>query len=171
VADNIMAIEAGRLSLSRVTYHTNLQQATGAVIPLGVIAEMTIGKWRALGLIARTSLTGDEIELVARMLRAQISAPFDFLKHEFDWALAETSPGYALGTLAQRYSDSLFFAPPTFADIKKLIPSDVEPVVGELILPDLRKARDAEFYLMLAEQERQRDLGPSQDTTMLKHAA
>ena len=166
-----MAIYAGRLSLSRVTYHTNLQQAAGLVIPLGVMAEMSIGKWRALGLIARTSLTGEETAAVGRLLRDQISAPFDFLKREFDWALSETNAGEALVQLARRYSDSLFFAPPSSTSVKKILPSDeaVVAAVGELILPDLRKARDDDFYLMLAEDQQDDDV--TQDTTLLKRAA
>ncbi len=144
-----MAIKVGRLSLSRVTYHTNLQQASGLVIPLGVIAEMTIGTWRALGLIARTTLSADEIATIGRMWRDEISTPFNFLNPEFDWAFANTEPGEALGKLAQRFSESLFFAPPTMTATKKVLP--VGPPGAELILSDLRKSRDEDFYLMLAE--------------------
>jgi len=172
VADTIMAIQTGRLSLSRVTYHTNLQQAAGTIIPLGVIAEMIIGSWRALGLVARTSLTDRETALVGRLLRDQISVPFDFLKREYDWALTETKPGDALEKLAQRFSESLFFAPPTSTSVKNVLPTgdNVGAAVGELILPDLRKARDHEFYLMLAEDEQNGDDAvTSQD--MLRRAA
>ena len=169
MADKIVAIQVGRLSLSRVTYHTDLQQASGLVIPLGVIAEVTIGTWRALGLIARTALVPDEVAAVGRMLRDKLSEPFNFLKPEFDWAFADTEPGEALGKLAQRFSESLFFAPPTTIATRKVLP--VGGAGAELVLSDLRKSRDEEFYLMLAEARGQPDPVPSEDTTKLKLAA
>ena len=79
------------------------------IIPLGVIAEMTIGTWRALGLIARTKLLDDEIAALGRIVREQVSAPFDFLKPEFDWAFAKTPPGEALAKLSERFSEFVVF--------------------------------------------------------------
>ena len=169
MADNIRAIQTGRLSLSRVTYHTNLQQAAGLVIPLGVIAEMTIGTWRALGLIARTSLAEDEAGAIGRLLRDKLSDPFNFLKPEFDWAFSNTEPNEALEKLAQRFSKSLFFAPPAVTAARKVLP--IGGAGAELVLTDLRKSRDEDFYLMLAESRGQPDPVPSEDTTKFKLAA
>lgn len=169
MADKIMAIQTGRLSLSRVVYHTNLQQAAGVIIPLGVIAEMTIGTWRALGLIARTSLAMDETDAIGRLLRDKLSDPYSFLKPEFDWAFSNTEPDEALGKLAQRFSESLFFAPPVVTSTKKVLPTG--GAGAELVLSDLRKSRDEEFYLMLAESRGKPDPVPSEDTTKFKLAA
>lgn len=164
MTDNIMAITTGRLSLSRITYHTNLQQASGLIVPLGVMVELTLGHWRALGLIARTELSMDETKAVGRLIREKIARPFDFLKPEFDWAFSKTTSGYALAELANRFSESLFFAPPTAHAIRKVLPPGA--AAAEPILGDLRKARDEEFYLMLAELEDQRPM-PIEATTKL----
>ena len=158
MADHIMTIQTGRLSLSRITYRTNLQQASGVVIPLGVIAEMTLGPWRALGLIARTQLLAKEIESIGRLIRPKLEMPFNFLLPEFDWAASDKS-GEALSKLAQRFSESLFFAPPTLQPIRKVLPP--APIAAEPILSDLRKSRDEDFFLMLAEAEEAEEAIPS----------
>lgn len=168
MADNIVAIQVGRLSLSRITFHTDLRRTSGLVIPLGVIAEMTIGTWRALGLIARTKLPDNEIADIGRVVREKVSAPFDFLKPEFDWAFAKTAPGEALSKLSERFSESLLFATPVHHEIKKALPAGA--AAAEPILRDLRKERDDEFYLMLAEAseaKEQAGAGASEDTTKL----
>src|ERR1700730_3087089 len=51
---------------------------------LGVIAEMTLGPVRILGLIARTRLGENEAAKVGQMIRSRLAAPFDFLKEEFE---------------------------------------------------------------------------------------
>ncbi|MDE2163674.1 MAG: hypothetical protein KGJ53_10975 [Alphaproteobacteria bacterium] len=165
MTDKIMAIQNGRLSLSRITYHTDLQQASGLIIPLGVIAEMTLGTWRALGLIARTTLSIDEANALGRMIRERLTSPFEFLKQEFDWAFAETESGEALGALANRFSESLSFATPTSRVVKKVLPTG--PSAADAILSELRKARDDEFYLMLAEYEDGKSGIACEDTTRL----
>ena len=80
------------------------------------------------------------------MLRDKVSVPFDFLKPEFDSRRPKSA---RLSRLAQRFPTLLFFAPPSTSPIKKVLPGG--GALGELILPDLRRARDEEFYLMLAE--------------------
>jgi hypothetical protein len=165
-AEDIIAIQAGCLSLSRVTYHTNLQDASGLIIPLGVIAELTTGSWRALGLIARTTLLSNEVDAIGIMIRDHIASPFRFLAPDFDWAFAETEPGEALRRLSQRYSDSVFFAPPTDLRIRKLLP--LGALAAEPLLADLRRARDEEFYLMLAEANGVTEAVPSEDRTKLR---
>ena len=163
-AENVMAIEAGHLSLSRIEYYTDLQRGSGLVIPLGVMAELTIGPWRALGLIARTRLLSTEVGAIGRTLRDHIASPFNFLAPEFDWAFAETEPGAALAKLSQRFNGSIFVAPPAETSIKKLLP--IGSLAAEQVLVDLRRSRDEEFYLMLAEADT--EAAPSEDRTKLR---
>ena len=49
--------------------------------------------------------------------------------------------------------------------MNKVLPAG--PAAAEPILCDLRKARDDEFYLMLAEAEEYAGAGASEDTTKL----
>jgi hypothetical protein len=161
MADNVMAIQAGRLSLSRIVYRTDLQSTSGLIIPLGVIAEVRLAPWRALGLIARTQLLTEEIESIGRLIRAKLAMPFNFLLPEFESAASDKS-GEALSNLAQRFSESLFFAPPQQKVIREVL-----PITAESVLTEVRKARDHDFYLMLAEAEEDEGALPSDDRASL----
>jgi len=108
------ATPIGKLALSRISYYCDLQREAGKIIPLGVIAEITVGPLRGLGLIARTQLLDSETAEIGQLLRHKLFNPFDYLKVEFDWAWTNTQPAQALQMLANQHTDSLFFAPPTF---------------------------------------------------------
>jgi hypothetical protein len=165
MTDTAQAIRTGRLDVSRITYHTNLQHASGLIIPLGVIAELTIGSWRALGLIARMALSDDELCAIAPVLRDRLRGPFTFLASEFDRVIAETEAGEALGSLSRRFFDSIFFAPPQGHQIRKVLP--LAAMAASSILVDLRKERDEEFYVMLAEAMEVSEAVSSEDRTKL----
>jgi hypothetical protein len=167
VAGNIMAIQVGRLSLSRITYICDLQQASALVLPLGVIAEMTLGPVRILGLIARTRLGENETVKVGPMIRSKLAAPFDFLKEEFEWAWSNTEKGTALAKLARRHAESLFFAPPTVESFRKAVNPDAWPTAAEIVGEDLRRKRNAEFYLMLAELQGLPKVEPNREMSEL----
>lgn len=151
MAENISEILTGSQSVSRIIYYADLQRASGRAIPLGVMAELVIGNWRALGLIARTNLGGEETTLIGRMLRESLSKPFDFLAKEFDWAVSDTSPGGALEALADRFAGSLRFVPPTVSQWRKALPRG--DAAERPILNYLRRLRDDEFDLMVAESD------------------
>jgi hypothetical protein len=147
--DNVLAIMDGRLNLSRITYHSDLQRASGLQIPLGVMAEITVGSVHGLGLIARTELDRHELDSIGRLIKEKLRNPFEFLKSEFDWAWTDAPPGSALAALSNRHCESLFFAPPTTLMIRKAFKSDVD--MCEFARRRLRDRRDDEFDLMLAE--------------------
>ena len=113
------------------------------------MAEITIGHWRGLGLIARTELDEGQLDVMGRLIRDRLRTPFDSLKTEFDWVWANTSAGHALSILAGRNSESLFFAPATSLMIRRAFKTEGD--VGEFARHELRDRRDLEFDLMLAE--------------------
>jgi hypothetical protein len=164
VAD-MMAIERGRLSLSRITYICDLRQASASIIPLGVMAEIVIGRVRALGLIARTRLEPNEAERVGRILRPQLETPFEFLKKELDWAFASAPRGCALAELSQRFSESLLFETPRAEEWRKVLPRG--RAAAEPVLAYLRQRRDDDFWLLLTECESGENIIPSEDATKL----
>src|SRR6266849_3719539 len=112
MANDLSIIQTVNLSIARIVYHTDLQRADVAPIPLGVIAEVTGGPFRGLGLIARADLLPQELASVGRLMRESLARPFEFLKLQFEWAAAETHSGEALRALAARHTESLFFSPP-----------------------------------------------------------
>lgn len=122
----------GRRSLSRISYYCDLQQESGRVIPLGVIAEVTLGPVRGLGLIARTKLLDEELQEIGVMVRERISNPFDLLKVEFQWAWSNTKPGLALPVFAKRHTDSLFFSSPKSGGFSAE-PVQIEPKLHTLL--------------------------------------
>ena len=150
MADDIMAIRAGRLGLSRIVYHCDLQQASGTIIPLGVIAEMMCGATRVLGLVARARLTDQEIQKVGRAYRNQLATPFALLRDDFKWAWVNTGGGTALQILADRYTNSLFFAPPR-VEVVRMRSERVRGAanVRKWTIETLRRKRDADFYALL----------------------
>jgi hypothetical protein len=95
-----------------------------------------------------------------------VDSPFVFLAPQFDWAFSETAPGEGLPRLSQRFSESVFFAPPEDRSIRKLLPLGTP--AADLILVELGKARDEEFYLMLAEADGIMATVPSEDRTKVR---
>jgi hypothetical protein len=148
VSNNVATIKDGWLTLSRITYYSDLQR--GIQFPLGVMAEIAIiGSVHGLGLIARTGLEPSELASVGRLVKDALSNPFEFLKSEFEWAWNTAPAGGALSALCSRHSESLFFAPPVKSLIRRAFKSEAE--VADFARRQLREKRDDEFDLMLAE--------------------
>jgi hypothetical protein len=66
-------------------------------------------------------------------------------------------------------ADSVFFAPPEERSIRKLLPQGAP--AADTILVELRKTRDEEFYVMLAEADDVMTAVPSEDRTKVRSAA
>ena len=150
MAANVTTIRPGRLTLSRIVYHTNLQRSTGLVIPLGVIAEIKVPSVRVLGLIARTRLHRRELNKIGGLLRDKLAEPFDFLELELDWALENTKAGEALSELARRHPDSLLFSPPTVKNVSKKTAFATGQDLAIAARNELRRLRDKEFSTMIS---------------------
>jgi hypothetical protein len=152
--------QIGTIKLSQIIYQSDLTQLSARVIPLGAIGELTIGPVRAMGMIARTSLAPQELELVANLLRIPLSAPFDLLKGEFDWAWKEQAAGEGVLALAAKHTESLQFSTPRFHSFPCLeMPAAAMAQFG---LAELRRERDAEFLKLLLERWKSRDV-PEQE--------
>ena len=161
MTDNVATIVNGQIHLSRITYNCDLRQGTGDVLPLGVIAEVTLGPVRALGLIARTELDDDEAVLIGNLWRDRLRKPFELLKVEFDWAWANAGAGEALGALSNRHTESLLIASPERTSLRKAFNSAQE--ILDFARRELRNQRDDEFELMLADLWGQLDSSPTEE--------
>lgn len=150
MTDNVMTFPlVGQLGVSRISYFCDLQKRSGLIIPLGTIAEISVASVRVLGLIARTELFDYEREAIGQLMRDQLSYPFAMLKNEFEWAWKETKSGEALRVLAQKYTESLFFSPPKFQQIK--FEQRTLGEIAEQAKKKLRHGRDKEFLDLLTE--------------------
>lgn len=168
MTDNIMALPTGRLSLSRIVYQCDLTRTSGSMIPLGVMAEMTVGPIRVLGLIARTVLMDAEAAQIGHLVRRSLSRPFDFLMNDFDWAWSNTAPGQALQGLASRHTESVLFVPPTMHDVPRTIALALNTPAGpELAREELRKRRDDEFLALMLDTWPDQASPPSRDVSEL----
>ena len=171
MTENVLVMPVGRLTLSRISYFCDLRRNTGLVIPLGVIAEITLGPVHVFGLIARTGLLETELLAVGRSFRHKLEEPFDFLEIEFDWAWENTDPGEALPSLVRRHTDSLFFAPPIIDEVRKTIELDNYDAAEEFAKDELRRKRDDEFRALLIDTWHKREVVPNRDAAISAPAA
>lgn len=149
---DVMAIPAGRLNVSRISYLCDLRTSAGKVLPLGAIAEITLGPIRAMGLIARTTLEDQELAVVGHVLRRPLSSPFEFLKQEFEWAWLNAPPGQSLQMLASKHSESLLFSTPRTQQIRDpLAPQTMSVTTAEFARRQMLRNRDQEFFELLAD--------------------
>jgi hypothetical protein len=161
VADKITAMNLGRLSLSRISYFCDLQRASGRQIPLGVIAEITVGNIRTLGLIGRTRLHPHELTSIGALIRDRLHNPFEFMKEEFDWAWTNSEAGTSLQTLAARHNESYFISPP---DVKVVRGAGV---ALEFAKRKMQAERDAAFFSFLNVSGHPSDAAPSDEFARL----
>ncbi len=161
MTSNVVSIQSGRLTLSRITFHCDLQKASGLKVPLGVIAEISMGNIRSLGLIARTELKPNESNGIGILLKQHLANPFNYLRTEFEWAWGNSAPGDALAKLSDRHSTSLFFAPAAVTTLRKAC-SPTELL--DFVRRELRERRDSEFDLLLAESWGGSTVSPTEDT-------
>jgi hypothetical protein len=110
---------SGTLHVSMIEFYAELGKPDGRVIPLGVMAEISLPFLRGLGMIGRTELRRDEIELAGSLGGKLISRPFDYLSEQFDDAWANTASGKALHYLAARHLYSLHFSVPQVLEIPR----------------------------------------------------
>lgn len=98
------------LRIIEIAYHCDLTKTGGRVIPLGVMVDMRATGVYGLGLVARQRLTEDESSYVGALIRARISAPFDYLLTIFDEVIGAPKPSSVFESLQDRHSLSLAFS-------------------------------------------------------------
>jgi hypothetical protein len=94
----------------------------------------------------------------------QFINPFEFLEEQFNWAFPKNATRRSTCAIIMA-AESLFFAPLREEKIRKVLPEGAS--AANTILGDLRRNRDNEFYLMLAELGSPSTLPPSRKTSQL----
>jgi len=123
---------SGRLTLSSIEFHIDLGTKGGRVIPLGYIAEITVGTMCGLGMIARTELTAEEREQIGELGRQLLENPYDYLSGQFDEAWDHADPGERLEYLASQHGHSLHFAIPKESAVPKRLLLGSAPIRSEV---------------------------------------
>lgn len=111
--------EASTLNISAIEFYPELGKPGGQVVPLGVMAEISVPSLRGLGMIARTELEQEELRVLGYLGEKLISRPFDYLAEQFDDAWANAAPGSALQYLAARHLYSLHFSVPQMLELPR----------------------------------------------------
>src|SRR5437870_3402437 len=107
------------LNFATIEFHLELGKTNGRVIPLGVMAEISLPRIRGLGMIARTELDADELNAVGYLGERIIAKPFAYLAQQFEDAWLKATPGKALEYLAAKHPHSLHFSVPAGRDIPR----------------------------------------------------
>jgi hypothetical protein len=93
-----------------IAYYCDVNDINGAVIPLGVMADISFARVYGMGLRARTKLSDDELALIGGLMRARIQKPFEMLKKDF-LALWQKSDRNSFLDMPARFMGALRFEP------------------------------------------------------------
>lgn len=101
------AFAPAMLRIIKIAYHCDLTKAGSRVIPLGVLADLRATGVYGLGLVACQSLSENEASHIGGLIRARISAPFEFLSTIFDEVIGAPAPSSVFESLPDRHNLSL----------------------------------------------------------------
>jgi hypothetical protein len=101
-----------KLRLSLISYSCDVANAGGVIIPLGVIADISLGggSIHGLGLIGRKEIAETESAQVGQLFRGMISKPYEMLKAEFDRVWVSQDALEAFSRLPIVHDTSLTFS-------------------------------------------------------------
>lgn len=104
-----LAFRPAKLRLLEISYRCDLTRAGGAVIPFGVLLDLSVQGVYGLGLVARRTLSSPETEKIGGLVRADLAAPFSYLHGVFNSVYGHDAPADAFAALADEHSHSLRF--------------------------------------------------------------
>jgi hypothetical protein len=104
----------GELHFSTIAFYADIGKLDAVVIPVGVMAEIYLPqRLYALGLIARTELSNEELRFASELAKPLITRPFKYLAEQFEKAWETLALGAALKHLAATHAHSaLHFSVP-----------------------------------------------------------
>lgn len=101
--------ESAKIRLMEIGYDCDLSRG-GNLIPLGVIADLSLSDVYGLGLVARKTLSADESARIGRLIRNDFAAPFAYLRDSiFRPVFKAADPAKAFAALADEHTHSLRF--------------------------------------------------------------
>jgi hypothetical protein len=118
-----------KLRLLKISYDCDLTRQNSAVVPLGVLADVSFEDIYGLGLFARKALSEDELEKIGQLVRNDLAAPFTYLLTIFNSVFKSDEPLEAFERLVDRHTHSLRFHPLPSVAIK--LPPPLQAATGE----------------------------------------
>jgi hypothetical protein len=103
------AFRPARLRTLEITYRCDMGRTDGRVIPLGVLAELTVQGVYGLGLVARSKISAEEAELIGQLMRSELKAPYAHLLSVFKSVYDDEWSRDAFSRLPTEHSYSLYF--------------------------------------------------------------
>jgi hypothetical protein len=99
------------LRLLEVSYDCDLTRSGSEIIPLGVMADLSVEGVYGLGLVARKALSDVEQEKIGPLVRSDFAAPFTYLLGIFEKVYCSDAPLAAFEGLIDQHTHSLRFRP------------------------------------------------------------
>src|SRR5438094_7760588 len=160
----------GTLHVSTIEFYPELGKPAGFVLPLGVMAEISVPLLRGLGMICRTELEPDELRTIGYLGEKLISRPFDYLAEQFDDAWANAAPGGALEFLAAKHLYSLHFSVPLELPIPRqlLLSEGVGATLKGAVREHLGSVLDDQMLGLIVRSDRTK---PQEELLLFKEAA
>jgi hypothetical protein len=167
----VLPVSTGSLDVSTIAFYSELGKAAGLVIPIGVMAEISLPEshLRGLGLIARTELLPEELTAVGYLGERLISKPFEYLTEQFNMAWVNSAPGKALQYLAEKHTYSLHFSIPVPLDVpRQFLAEDSGATLKGAVREHLGSVLDDYLLRLIQQIERTK---PCEELMQLKAAA
>jgi hypothetical protein len=111
------AFRPARLRTLEITYRCDLGRTDGQVIPLGILAELTVQGVYGLGLCARSKISAEEAALIGQLMRSELKSPYAHLLSVFRSVFDSERSRDAFSRLPTEHSHSLCFKPRLTIDV------------------------------------------------------
>jgi hypothetical protein len=112
------AFRPARLRTLEITYKCDLSRTDGRVIPLGVLAELTVQGVYGLGLVARSKISAEEARLIGELMRSELKSPYAHLLSVFKSVFDDARSRDAFSRLPTEHSYSLCFKARPLVDVE-----------------------------------------------------
>jgi hypothetical protein len=124
----------GKLRLSRIAYFTDLARSEVWMIPVGVVAEVTLPEAHGISTALRRSFSDFELGQMAPTVRGMLGSPMDHFWPVMQAALTDAPRGVALDTLLGQYTSALSILPPDTPELpgQWMIPCDAQRVKEQM---------------------------------------
>jgi hypothetical protein len=148
--DRILRFPSGHFSLARIVYFTDLRRSDSPIVPIGVVAEVTLNGLTGIGTALRPTLDDSELHQVGPWMREALRDPMRSLWPEMEKALITAPSGTALQVFSALHQSSLSVLSPQALDVPKqwLLERDYD-ALKSLVSARLNVTLTEQYYELL----------------------